>query len=667
MSRAAQPLLLLACALPWVQAHAEPAAQDAPAALMVAPVVVTGSRREVAADASPVPVTVVDRDAVEASGARDAAELLEGHPGLAIVRSFRGAGLEVEGLDPRHVLVLVDGERVAGRTGEQTDLSRLPIEAIERVEVVKGATSALYGADALGGVVNIITRSARAPAELEGTLESGTLGRLGVSTRGGAARDTWDAHVAAGLHRAGAFHLDDSPATSGSARDDASATVSARLRPSDALTLAARVQYLFREQRATDALALPRGLDDAPRWKVTDRDQTGHTLAALLSATHRAASGGQLEVRASTSVFDDTLAYDQRGSDREDREEHTRELVGGLALSYQRLVAGAHHLVVGLEGHVEALESQRVEGGEASRQRLALHLQDEWTVLDGAQGLDDGDAVDDLAPAAGPVLVLVAGVRLDVDSQFGPALAPRVAARFDPTPELALHASFGLGFRAPGFRELYLFFENPGVGYAVVGSPELDPERSRSLRLGAAWTPTDAVRVEVALFRHDLADLILTTPLTPVEGAGASLYTYRNVDAATSQGGELSVSLRAARALRLDLSYTLTDARDDATDLVLPGRATHRGHIALTGRLAATATALTARAELVGPRALEDPADPNRRLDADAYAHVDLRLTQDLGDHLTLFGGVDNLLDAGDPTTLPLRPRSLYLGLTGRL
>lgn len=652
MTRAAQPLLLLACALPWAQVRAEPPADEATTTLTVAPVVVTGTRREVDADASPVPVTVVDRDAVETSGARDAAELLEGHPGLTVVRSFRGAGLEVEGLDPRHVLVLVDGERVAGRTGEQTDLSRLPIEAIERVEVVKGATSALYGADALGGVVNIITRSAHRPAELEGSLEAGTVGRLGLSVRGGAARDAWDAHVAAGLHRAGAYRLDDSPATSGSARDDASATVSARLRPSDDVTLAARVQYLFREQRATDALALPPGLDGGARWKITDRDQTGHTVAALLSATHRAESGGQLEVRASTSLFDDTLTYDQRGSDREDREEHTRELVGGLALSYQRLVAGAHHLVVGLEGHVEALDSQRVDGGEASRQRLALHLQDEWAALDGPGG-DDGVG-----------LVLVAGVRLDVDSQFGPALAPRVAARLDLTPELALHASFGLGFRAPGFRELYLFFDNPGVGYAVVGSPDLDPERSRSVRLGAAWAPADALRVELALFHHDLDDLILTTP---VEGAGASLYTYRNVDAATSRGGELSLSLRPARALRVHLSYTLTDARDDATDLVLPGRATHRGHVALTGLVAATGTALTARAELVGPRALEDPADPTRRLDAAPYAHVDLRVTQDLGDHLTLFGGVDNLFDAGDPTSLPLRPRSLYLGLTSRL
>src|SRR5690606_11194731 len=92
------------------------------------------------------------------TGATTLDGVLEAQPGLQIERTFRGSELWFRGLDPEYTLILVDGQRVPGRVGGAVDLGRYSLEAVERVEIVRGPSSALYGSDAIGGVVNLITR-----------------------------------------------------------------------------------------------------------------------------------------------------------------------------------------------------------------------------------------------------------------------------------------------------------------------------------------------------------------------------------------------------------------------------------------------------------------------------------------------------------------------------
>jgi outer membrane receptor for ferrienterochelin and colicins len=137
-------------------------------------VVVTGTRTPRPLGTSPVAVEVIGQEEIARSGAYDVAELLENQAGLDIVRNQFGATVRLRGLNENQTLVLVDGQRLVGRTGGAQDLSRIPVEDIERIEIVKGPASALYGADALGGVVHIVTRSAREPQASVG-LRGGTL------------------------------------------------------------------------------------------------------------------------------------------------------------------------------------------------------------------------------------------------------------------------------------------------------------------------------------------------------------------------------------------------------------------------------------------------------------------------------------------------------------
>ena len=125
--------------------------------------VVTASRTAQRQSEAATPIDVITRVDIERSGARDLAEVLALHPAVQLERSFAGAGVYVQGLEPQHVLILIDGQRMIGRTNGVIDLSRIPVERIEQVEVSRGASSVLYGSDALGGVINIISDQAGAP------------------------------------------------------------------------------------------------------------------------------------------------------------------------------------------------------------------------------------------------------------------------------------------------------------------------------------------------------------------------------------------------------------------------------------------------------------------------------------------------------------------------
>lgn len=660
LSAPLQTLLWLPFAVASAHATPPPGPASTPAPNLEAPpVVVTGTRRESPLKDTPVAIEVVTRKDLEASRARTAAEALEMHQGLLVTSSFRGAGLEVQGLSARHVLVLIDGERVTGKVGEELDLSRIPAESIERIEVVKGASSALYGSDAIGGVIHIVTRKARRRPEFSLDLLYGGFARTELTTHF-ALRPSPDLglSVALAFRREDPFALDDStPATTASGHEDLSSTVRLDARLSKTLALDLRLQHLYRAQSALDAAALPPDLDGNPRFRLVDRDEHAHLLQLRLAPT-LTVDGHRLQLSLSSSLAFTTLREDQRHGTTYDRRQVTRETLVSPSLQWNH-TAGRHTLTAGAELHLEHLDSERLADADPDRARFALYAQDEIALL--AQAPDPD--------TSSPALTLVPGVRLDHDSQFGLALSPRLAVRFDPVAALTVRASYGLGFRAPGFRELHLLFSNPSVGYRVEGNPELAPERSRSAELSLEARPLDGLTLTLSLFRHDLDELIVTTQ-RPARSGEPDLFTYENVSSATSMGGELRLTFTPRRDLKLELGHGLTDSRDDETGLRIAGRATHQLTASLEARLPGRLD-LHARLVVLGPRPFESPdgtddAGQPTRFETGWQPLLDLRLGHALTEHLSLHLGLDNAFDTTDPLTLPHRPRSLFAGLTGR-
>jgi outer membrane receptor for ferrienterochelin and colicins len=620
------------------------AAQEPTTAAASAPYqsVVTASRTETRLADVPIATEVISRREIERSGARDVGDVLALHPGMQLTRSFAGVEVMLQGLDSQYVLILIDGQRVIGRVNGAIDLSRIPTDDIERIEIVRGPSSALYGADAIGGVVNIITRRARRRYEADGSVSYGTLDTSDVRASGGIKRESFSAHVAGGFHHRDAYRLDaTTPATSGSAYDEFELGTRTEYRTPRRFRISAGADYLQRRLSGVDA--------SAP-GAVFDRQNVTETLWAQVTPDITFDVPARLRITGSYSLYRDQYLSKQRGSDALDQYQQTREQLGGVGIQYDHVLSAGHLLSFGLEGQVELLDSDRLANRHGNRWRGAFFAQDQWNVVDA------------------PRFVVVPAIRVDVDSQFGRAFSPKLAVRFDPHPRVVLRGSYGRGFRAPTFKELLLHFENPGVGYVVDGNLSLQPETSDGFDVGAEARAASWFWMSLNLFRNDLKSLIAPS-LVDAGGAGSPQhYQYINISAAYTQGIETSVRVGPIHDLVFELGYTLTDSKDEKKKRPLPGRSLHAGTFLVGFSRARWGLEATLRGAVFGSRhSYADNADGTyQTLTGDPYIVVDARVAESIKQHVTLFIGAQNLVNAGDARFTPLAPRTFYGGVAGR-
>ncbi|MEQ1438540.1 TonB-dependent receptor [Fontimonas sp. SYSU GA230001] len=600
-------------------------------------IVVTGTRTEHRLGDSPVDVQLITATDIHASGARDLAELLEREGGLHAGRlAGRGSTIEIQGLSSEHVLILVDGRRMIGRINGAIDLTRLRLDDVERIEIVKGPSSALYGADALGGVINVITRRRDTP----GTPENGALTLRGdadgnvetFANSGWALGPALGGRASAGWTRIEPFDLDASTAAQdGPAGRSALASANARWSASEDVNLDADFAWALDDRCRVD--------DNGSGGMQYDTHKRIEELRAGLAP--RIALGGATELRLDVYYhrYLDQFLQQRRGNANATIDEETLDQLwgGGVQLDHG---LGLHRLSLGLESQFETLEADRL-GSEGRRARQSLFTQDELTLLDG-----------DLA--------LVPGLRYDRDSQFGDQLSPKLSLRYAPARDWILRAGYGHGYRAPDFKQLLLRFSNPAVGYRVDGNPDLEPERSVAYHLGVTWFANRSASVALSSYHSAVEDLI---EIVQVASGPPVVYSYRNVSSAQLYGADLQTQFRPLAPLRVQLGYGWLHSEDEASGEPLSGRPARRANAAL--RFEQKSYALGLRGVWVGKREFSVDVDaggaPTAAGTAEPYTLFDLRGDWTPAPRLTLSAGIDNLFDAGDPAFLPIQPRTSYL------
>ena len=630
----------LALSLCPVLAYAQPA--PPPTATPAYESVVTGSRTETALADAPIATEVITRAEIESVGAHDLGDVLATRPGIQLTRTFAGTNLQLQGLDPQYVLILVDGQRTIGRVDGAIDLTRFPIDEIERIEIVRGPASALYGADAIAGVVNLITRRARRRYEADALAQYGSLNTADVRGGAGLRRTAFSARVSGGYHHRDAYQLGTStPATSGSRYDELELGLRGEAHTPHRFKLQLAIDYLQRRSGGVDASAT---------GAIFDRTNLTETFSVSLAPEITFAIPAKLHVTASYSLYRDQYLHDQRGSNELDQYQLTKEQLAVLGVQYDHVLPRAHFLSLGLEGQYESLDTDRLNGGHGDRFRGAFFAQDQWTALDA------------------PRLVFVPAIRVDLDSQFGQAYSPKLAVRFDPHPNVTLRGSYGLGYRAPTFKELFIHFENPGVGYVVDGNPALRPETSGGFDLGAEVRVARWLWLSVNLYRNDLQNLITASLVDNGGAGGPQRYSYVNIDAAYTQGVESAVRIGPWNDFSVEGGYTLTDSQDETRRRRLPGRSLHAGNFVAAFRRVRWGLEVTLRGAAFGPRRYYvDNADGSYSTQrAPAYVLLDARVAETIKKHVTLFVGVQNLANAGEPQFTPLPPRTFYGGVSGR-
>jgi outer membrane receptor for ferrienterochelin and colicins len=603
-----------------------------PAALSLDQVVVSAARREQRLADAVATVEVVSRSDLERSGASDLSAVLTEHTGIELQGGHpAGAGAMLQGIGSERVLVLLDGAPLAGRLSGNFDLSRIPVAMVERVEVVKGAQSTLYGSEAMGGVINIISRR---PSREFGSFTSALTGTVGAQgRRDGAGRVT----LARGNWASSIDVARRSQLSAPGVEADAGA-LAARL---DA---AAKLQWRPDSNRSAELSVL--ALDERQRWRsgtfysFSDNAQLNARLAgAWQRGAHRiapAVSVSNWDHTSYTSAYNAPIAGDT-GARQLQRIAQGELLYNGLFRSNIALDAG-------VQLRVDEIETERVPGGLRSHTSVEPFAQLEYSPT--------------------RHITLMPGLRLSQSNVWGTQLTPRIAARAQLSERITLRASVGDGFRAPDFKELYLLFQNTNAGYAVQGNPDLRPESSRNAMLGVEYAaPSGYLRTQ--LFHNAFTEFIESEIVSaPNE---AAVYRYNNRDNGYTRGAEIEAggNLVSSGRLRAELGFSLLETRDNSSGKSLLGRPARSGRAALSAQLPLGVRSSVAAVH-TGRTPMQRDADTQAVSSwRDAFTRMDVRFAkplQRLGLEFVL--GADNVLDARPAEWAGFTGRHIYSSLT---
>lgn len=583
------------------------------------PMVVTATRSSVSLADAPAAMTVITAEQIRARGATNLLEALRGTPGITLNGRQVGGRktLSIRGAEDRHTLVLIDGRRISSTddTIGHSDYQYgwVGIEQIERIEVVRGPMSALYGSEAIGGVINIITR----PAQREW---SG-----GVTLRGDVGQgDTGNGHrLAARASGPLAESL------------DVAMAVEEVRRESTPWEQDRRVSEMEGQDRQTGSLAISYRpfegqtlkLDLLRSDETRDRDQQyayyarpiyldTYELERRQNSLAWNADWGDLQsqLRFTRSEFDVTNKRTHNLAPT--RPQSIRDDVWDGSLNFH--IGEDHALTVGGEHRDERLENAGLIGGSDSATHQAVFIQDE------------------IALATGWALTL--GARLDDHEIFGRETSPRAWLVWRATPELTFKAGYGEAFRAPTLKQIspnYVGAEGP---HTFLGNADIKPETSRSFELGVDWHDERGAYT-ANLYRNEIDDLIYYRRLRTEPGIPPrTIYQYDNIEQARIEGLELTGRRELGYGIALGATVNWMDPRDARTDAKLNGRPEFTATPSLEWTMAKW-NALV-QWEYIGKQYLEGSNGQER---APGYSVVNASLGYRLHDNLTLRGGVLNI------------------------
>ncbi len=574
--------------------------------------------------------TLTTRDATEARAeAKDAAELLTTTPGSS-VQDSGGAGqrktLSLRGASPNAVLVLLDGVPLAG-PGAAMDLSRIPVSALERIEVLRGGGSARYGPGAMGGVVNLVTRTPDGRARVFADVTQGSFVTTQLSAGATSQLLGGDGLVLLhGLRTEGTFdyRYDDQPTFAGNAPTTLTRANNAALSGGGLVRYRKRIgttqaDFLGEGTYEARGLAGPVQNPSASASQATGRG----TFSARTQTSFEA--GGTLSTLG-FARFDDTTL---RGTFFGSGVYRQLEASAGVEAVYARLFAGRHGVTALLTGGGDWLREP--SGTNPSWGRFGAMLADEVLFFDGA-------------------LALNGSARVDVAGRFV-VFSPKLGVVVELPKGFSLRANAGQASRPPAFAELYV------VQGTLLPNADLRPERALTGDVGAAFT-TQKAKLAVTGFLSLYEDLISYEYYPP------NLARPYNFAAARVAGLEVEGTLTPWKWLEASASYTYLDTqnlKDDPRYYLksLPFRPHHRVHARVSGGF----DWLKARAEVLFQSAQFTNRTETLSLPERAFVNVGLTAMPWKDPQVTISAELKNVLDVQtqDLDGYPLPPRAFFV------
>jgi outer membrane receptor for ferrienterochelin and colicins len=603
-------------------------------------VVVTASASEVTYKNAPASISVITAEDLENQGARDVRSLLESVEGLTFNRAGNLNKVQIRGLNENYTLFLIDGKRVTSAPnafrGNDYDSGWVPLEAVERIEIVRGPMSSLYGSDAIGGVVNIITK--KETEEWHGSLtneytlqenrKSGDYGRTGFNLSGPILKDklfmrtygSWD------------FRRKDSSSLN---PDSPSGRANAGFAKSDNKHLDTTVTWDVNEQNSVDFNA---GYSKRTHDKTTlDRYSAGITH-------HGSYEFGETELR----VFGDRIdnSYGHGNAAGVDMPNTAYNFNGDGKVSFDADLLVPNFITVGATYQHQSLEDKYVlvgEGGsDNSLWQAAAFVEDRLKITEDFE--------------------VTLGGRLDKHEKFGWNASPRVYGVYHLTQALTFKGGWSSSFKAPTLLQMSPNWNQVSCGGSCFlgGAEDLNPEVGSSFEAGfkyneAKWSAGitgyhNTIKDMIQFPPARIADVTVAQTYSNYVGLAADgkpIFKFENIEEARTMGIEANLTLHPTDELTVSANYTYLDAKNtSANDAPLAFQPEHTANIKLNYSFNEKLS-FALSANYVGEQYTSVPANGDMAFarKVDGYITADFTGRYDITENFTLRAGVLNIAD----------------------
>lgn len=595
-------------------------------------IVVTATRTNKNIFETPVQTEVIGEDFIEDSGADSLDDLFES-VGMQYAETGMGSHIQLQGMEGERVLILIDGKKITGRVAGNLVANTIPLDSIKRVEVIRGPQSALYGSEAIGGVINIITKKPGRDVSGGFSVKNNSLPVSEGSD--GAWKSLLREQTASGYinfplgptnHRISVFgghafpYLDqyDVSIQPDYIQGKAALDSDVPLGVSTLLTFGGEFSYHQSDDQTSSGGSFDR-IDTQRARTYTTLDQNfGNTSSLSLTGYYNYFFRNK---RQYSSIFDEWYSS---GAERE-------HFIGLDAL-FSHYFSKHNEFTTAVTYSYNQLSKYNIRNSELQRRHtVSLVLQDEQF-------------------RKGKYSIMP-GVRAEYSNDYGFFAAPKLSAMFYIGKIFRVLPSAGLGYRAPTFLELYL--DSAGDIYHKFGNPDLKPEKSLGFNLGLEFFP-EKVTLKANVFHSELFDEIVYDYTDQYDG-DLQIIVKENLSRSSRTGVDFTGTVSPLSFLDVQVQYGFLFAYNRITGTQLLNQPMHT----VSGRLKARFDTIGLGGHIEGKF-----QTPHERNEQNNFI-LDVYVSKKIGKFLEAFAGIDNITGQSDEFSIYLFGPVIYAGVNG--
>ena len=519
-------------------------------------VVVTATKTLRQLSTLPMPAKLITKEEIAKSSSTKLSDILDDQPGIFIVPDFGGGnGIQIQGLDSQYTLLLIDGSPIIGRQSGTLDLDRISIGNIEQIEIIKGSSSSLYGTDALGGVVNLITSKTKDSISAEASYKISTFNTNDISVNLGKISQNGDnLNFYFNSFNSNGYDLNDDPILN-------------TVEPYKSYT--GFLRHNFKKNKLSYFSSV-RIYNENQDFRL-DENSYGKNIINELGIN---SSINYIKNKNYKLIFENY--YTNYKNDEEFRlnQNSIEESFFNQSLFKSELrsiytINKKNTLTFGLGFYSELLKRNNFNREEVSQNSFNYFVQYEGFIFENTN--------------------YVFGARYDQYDEYESEFSPRFAIRTQINDNVSSKISIGKGFKTPDYRQLYFNFSNSSSGYSVIGfnsakeiisnlqslgqisnliisqdefEGKLKPETSISFNLGFNIKTNKSTVFDINFFRNQISNLI-DYKIIASKVNGQSIFSYYNLNKVYTQGIEFNSTSTVFNDIEISIGYQFLEAKDN--------------------------------------------------------------------------------------------------------